>query len=60
MKYRIYLRTLKFIAFYWSLPFLAGSVFAMLILTWGQVDLLQGVDSHFSQAISTVVATCAP
>lgn len=60
MKYRIYLRTLKFIAFYWSLPFLVGSVFAMLILTWGQVDLLQGFDKHLTDSLNAVVATCAP
>lgn len=59
MRYRIYLRTLKFIAFYWSLPFLVGAVFAMLILTWGQVDLLEGFDKHFTDSINAVVATCA-
>ena len=59
MRYRIYLRTLKFVAFYWSLPFLVGSVFTMLILTWGQVDLLEGVDDYFAKAISTVVTSCA-
>lgn len=59
MKYRIYLRTLKFIAFYWSLPFLVGAVFAILILTWGQVDLLQGFDKVITDSISAVVAECA-
>lgn len=59
MKYRIYLRTLRFIAFYWSVPFLAGSVFTMLILTWGQVDLLQGLERYFASAISMVVTQCA-
>lgn len=59
MKYRIFLRTLKFIAFYWSLPFFMGSAFAMLIFTWGQVDLLQGIDGQFAEAISMVVTQCA-
>lgn len=60
MKYLIYLRTLKFVAFYWSLPFLVGSVFTMLILTWGQVDLLEGFDKVMADSINAVVATCAP
>lgn len=59
MRYRIYLRTLNFIAFYWSLPFLVGSVFTMFILTWGQIDLIYGFDASLEKAISSVVNACA-
>lgn len=59
MKYRIYFRTLRFIAFYWSLPFLVGAVFSMVILTWGQVDLLEGFDKLHIDSINAVVASCA-
>lgn len=52
MKYRIYLRTLKFVAYYWSLPFLVGAVFAMVILTWGQVDLLEGYDESVVEEVA--------
>lgn len=59
MRYRIYMRTLKFIAFYWSLPFLVGAVFAMVILTWGQLDFLEGFDKVHTDSIKAVVAACA-
>lgn len=59
MRCRIYLRTLKFIAFYWSLPFLVGSVFTMFIFTWGQIDLIYGFDAALEKAISSVVTACA-
>lgn len=59
MKYRIFLRTLKFIAFYWSLPFFIGTVFTLSLVYWVQDDLLQSMDREFLQVIDAVVTQCA-
>lgn len=60
MSWRMWYRTLRFIAWNWSLPFLAGCALSMFLISWGNVELLVGWAEVFDASFNAVVATCAP
>lgn len=56
MSLRVYLRTLRFVAYNWAPPFFFGALFAMAIAWWDVSMIAQAAESGFNAAISA----CAP
>lgn len=52
-------RTFRFIAWNWSLPFLAGCALSMFLIAWGNVELVEALAVAFDDSFNAVVATCA-
>ncbi|AZN00485.1 hypothetical protein EJA96_13785 [Pseudomonas aeruginosa] len=55
MKTRIFLRTLRFVAYQWWLPFLLGNAVALLAVSF----TAHLFDDAFVSSLETVVQSCA-
>ncbi|MGX5219386.1 hypothetical protein ACVTMO_12200 [Pseudomonas segetis] len=53
MKFRILFRVAKFIAYYWSIPFLLGTSFAFFLITQGEIIAVEQYVQAFDQVISS-------
>lgn len=52
MKFRIYFRTLRFIAYNWGFPFFVGMATALFIAAWSNTQLLDVMADAFDLAIT--------
>ncbi len=59
MRRRIFLRTLRYVAYHWTVPFLAGCAAAVALFTLGEVHMAEGLERVFIESFETVVASCA-
>lgn len=55
MKTRIFLRTMRFVAYNWWLPFLLGNVVALLAISF----TAHSFNDAFVSSLETVVQSCA-
>lgn len=60
MRYRIFFRTLRYVAYHWLPPFFGGCALSMFLITWGNIELLNLFADAFDASFNAVVATCAP
>ena len=58
MSQRIFLRTLRFVAYSWWLPFIFGALMSMTIVAYTEIEVIQLMDAAFESAITKVVAQC--
>ena len=59
VKARLYFRTLRFLAFYWGLPFFFGIGTALAIVTYAELSLLEVLGDAFDQSFEAVIQSCA-
>lgn len=52
MKFRIYFRTLRFVAYNWGFPFFAGMASALFIAALSNIQLLDVIADAFDLAIT--------
>ena len=59
MRYRIFFRTLRYVAYHWLPPFFGGCALAMALITWGNLELIELLDETFNASFNAVVTACA-
>lgn len=59
MKFRFYLRTLRFVAYHWAIPFFVGMAISMLIVVFTEDQIFQLMTRAFDQSFQAVISSCA-